>query len=286
MWRDVAMLLWPLLSEARAEPRRLRVPEPMVMTDPESVEQFHRGGGSAAGMRAVYDFSARALSELIPERGRLLDLGIGSGQAIRHLLDRRPDITVTGLDLSEEMLSRCAELFESAGAARRVRLIRADISRIPAPILEQPFDAVCSVWTLHQLPDLELLGDVLEQIAKLRERHGSAVWLLDFQRLRDRRSFPAMMRIAEPGYPPVLLNDALASEAAAFGLDEMRSALVAAGLDGLRDAVLRPLPFLQAHWCTARGGRPPGRRPWREIPVSRDVRLRAALTRRAFSARP
>jgi tRNA (cmo5U34)-methyltransferase len=49
------------------------------MNDPDSVEEFHAGGASSAGMQAVYDLSARALDALLPTGGRLLDLGVGSG---------------------------------------------------------------------------------------------------------------------------------------------------------------------------------------------------------------
>jgi tRNA (cmo5U34)-methyltransferase len=52
----------------------------MVMDDPESVAQFHEGGVSNPGQQAVYDFSARALDALVPQGGRLLDLGWARGE--------------------------------------------------------------------------------------------------------------------------------------------------------------------------------------------------------------
>jgi len=86
--------LWriPLVvaRERRHAAGRGRIPEPMVMNDPESVAQFHAGGSSNPAMQAGYDFSARALDALLPRGGRLLDLGVGSGRALRALMQLRP----------------------------------------------------------------------------------------------------------------------------------------------------------------------------------------------------
>jgi tRNA (cmo5U34)-methyltransferase len=49
-----------------------------------------------------------------------------------------------------------------------------DLLRMP-PLTEQPWDGTSCVWTLHQLPDFEVLRAALRQIAALRDRTGAAV---------------------------------------------------------------------------------------------------------------
>ena len=82
LWRIPGIVL----RERAHPPGRVRVPEPMVMDDPESVAHFHEGGLQNPGMQAVYDFGARAVDALLPLNGRLLDLGVGSGRALSAIV--------------------------------------------------------------------------------------------------------------------------------------------------------------------------------------------------------
>jgi tRNA (cmo5U34)-methyltransferase len=112
----------------------------MVMDDPESVAQFHEGGASNPGQQAVYDFSARALDALVPQGGRLLDLGVGSGRALSALLHRRPDVEATAVDLAPNMLATARELFVAEGHADRVELFEADITALPDRLATADWD--------------------------------------------------------------------------------------------------------------------------------------------------
>jgi SAM-dependent methyltransferase len=237
---------------ARAERRhpgeRPRRPEPMAMDAAESVRAFHDGGGSASSMRAVYGLCARALDVLVPEGGRLLDLGVGSGRGLARFLVRRPDVTATGVDLAPNMLAEARTLLEAEGLGGRAELVQADVRALPTELRERRWDAVCSVWALHHLPDREALNAALRQIGSLRERSDAAVWLLDFQRLRAPDSFNALLALLQPQMPAALRSDALRSEAAAFTHEELRLALGATGLGDLKDGLVEPIPWLQAFW--------------------------------------
>jgi ubiquinone/menaquinone biosynthesis C-methylase UbiE len=157
----------------------------MVMNDPESVAQFHAAGASNSGQQAVYDFSARALDALLPRGGRLLDLGVGSGRALSALLRRRPDVQATAVDLAPNMLATAQELFVAERLDKRVELIEADITALPDRLATEDWDEISCVWTLHQLPDFDVLAAALRQIAAVRRRSGAAIWIFDFRRLRD-----------------------------------------------------------------------------------------------------
>jgi SAM-dependent methyltransferase len=258
----------------------------MVMNEPESVAQFHAGGARSSGMLAVYDFSARALNALLPQGARLLDLGVGSGRALAHIARLRPDLQVTGVDLAPNMLATARSLFEDEGLDSRIELVEADITALPTPIVDAPWDGISCVWTLHQLPDFEVLGGALRQIDAVRERSGAAVWIFDFQRLLSPDTFPALLDVLDPAMNPVLRGDGIASEAAAFTHGELSAELTAAGLGDLRGGHARPITWTQAFWAPRADGKPGGSTSFRPDRLPPRARGDAATLRVGFSAKP
>jgi len=73
---------------------------------------------------------------------RVLELGVGTGETTRRLLERHPDAKVTGLDSSGEMVFRARELG-----------IEARLARMEDPLPDGPWDLVISVLTVHHLDD-------------------------------------------------------------------------------------------------------------------------------------
>jgi tRNA (cmo5U34)-methyltransferase len=258
----------------------------MVMDDAESVAQFHTGGASNPGMRAVYDLCARGLDALLPPGGRLLDLGVGSGRALSAILRRRPDVTATAVDLAPNMLSTAHALFDTERLSDRVELVRADITALPERLSTANWDAVSCMWTLHQLPDFDVLRGALSQIASVRRRSGAAVWISDFQRLRHPTTTSRMLVCFDPDSPEVLRLDAIASEAAAFTIDELSQGFAAVGLQDLRSGHSTPLPYLQAHWSFGAHGRPTAPSRARQSRLRGQARREAALLRWGFTAKP
>lgn len=275
-----------VLRERSHPAGRERIPEPMVVDDPESVAQFHTGGAANPGIQAVYDLCARALDALLPPNGRLLDLGVGSGRALSAVLRRRPDVRATAVDLAPNMLSTARELFDAEGLAEQVELLQADITALPEQISTRPWDAISCMWTLHQLPDFDLLRGALSQIAAIQRRSGAAVWISDFQRLRDPTAAPKMLEIADPDSPAVLRHDAIASEAAAFTMTELSKELAAAGLLGMRSGHSTPVPYLQAYWMFGARGEPNALTGKRDPQLRGRARRESALLRWGFTAKP
>lgn len=255
------------------------------MDDPQSVAQFHAGGANP-GMQAVYDFSARALDALLPEGARLLDLGAGSGRALAYLARLRPDLHITGVDLAPNMLATARDLFADEGMDGRIELVEADITALPAALTGEDWDGISSVWTLHQLPDVELLRRALRQMAAVRKRSGAAVWLCDFRRLRSPDTFPAFFDVVDPSSPPVLRKDAIASEAAAFSHEELAAELRATELGDVLNGHSRPLPWLQAWWAPRRSSTGIGNAISRPGRLPGSARGDAALLRAGFTAKP
>lgn len=259
----------------------------MVMDEPGSVEHFHNGGAANPGMQAVYDLCARALDALLPPDGRLLDLGVGSGRALSAVLRRRRDIQATAVDLAPNMLSTARQLFDAEGLGERVALVQADITALPPRLTDtRAFDAISCMWTLHQLPDFDVLRAALEQIAAVQRRSGAAVWISDFQRLRDPTACPNMLTCVDPESPEILRQDAIASEAAAFTFTELADALVGSGLPEMQSGHSTPLPYLQAYWTFGANGKPATTNGARPADLRGQARREAALLRWGFTATP
>jgi tRNA (cmo5U34)-methyltransferase len=74
--------------------------------------------------------------------GRVLELGIGTGETTRRLLAAHPQAEIVGLDSSPEMVFRARELADD------VRL-----ARMEDPLPDGPWDLVVSVLSVHHLTE-------------------------------------------------------------------------------------------------------------------------------------
>jgi tRNA (cmo5U34)-methyltransferase len=184
------------------------------------------------------------------------------------------------------MLATAKGLFDAEGLQDRIELVQSDIAALPDEIANQPWDGISCVWTLHRLSDFNILRRALRQIAAVRERSGAAVWIFDFQRLRNPVTFPAMVSVLDPQMLPVLRKDAIASEAAAFTHDELDTELKAAGLTDLSAAVSRPMAWAQAFWVSRSDGTPGGSTDFRPGRLTKRAHFEATLLRSGFTARP
>lgn len=78
----------------------------------------------------------------------ILDVGSGAGQIVKHLLKYADaDATITGIDLSPEMLRRARTRLKSD----RPRLLSADLTRLP--FADNSFDCVTCGFVLEHLPE-------------------------------------------------------------------------------------------------------------------------------------
>jgi tRNA (cmo5U34)-methyltransferase len=71
---------------------------------------------------------------------RVLELGIGTGETTRRVLERYPDADVVGLDSSPEMVFRAREMG-----------IEVRLARMEDPLPDGPWDLVISVLSVHHL---------------------------------------------------------------------------------------------------------------------------------------
>jgi SAM-dependent methyltransferase len=81
-------------------------------------------------------------------RGRVLDVGAGTGTITRKLVDRYPDISITALEPAENMIG---ELRAYAALHPRVNVQRATLADYDAPA--EGFDAALYLNVLEHIPD-------------------------------------------------------------------------------------------------------------------------------------
>jgi tRNA (cmo5U34)-methyltransferase len=90
-----------------------------------------------------YNELQAATIEAIPfAPAQVLELGVGTGETTRRLLERYPDAEVTGLDAQPEMVYKGREL------GMEVRL-----ARMEDPLPDGPWDLVIAVLSIHHLDD-------------------------------------------------------------------------------------------------------------------------------------
>jgi tRNA (cmo5U34)-methyltransferase len=107
-----------------------------------------------------FDELQEAAVEAIPfAPERVLELGMGTGETTRHLLEAYPDAWVIGLDSSPEMVFHLRQEYDDV-----------QLARMQDPLPDGPWDLVISVLSVHHLTDDEkhlLFRRVREQARSL-----------------------------------------------------------------------------------------------------------------------
>jgi tRNA (cmo5U34)-methyltransferase len=261
--KQVSSVLRLAVRDRLARPGRARVPEAMLMDDSEAVRAFHES--AATVQMPAYEFNASMMSRLVPRDGHVLDLGSGSGQLAAHLAAGRPDVSITCVDLSPEMVATGRIMAAEHDLEGRLSFVTGDITRLEDELIGTP-DLVCCNYVVHQFPERDTAVAALREIARIRDRHGSAVWIFDLGRLRRAETMPTLFDTMWGPVDRRLREDALASEAAAWTMEEMRDMLAEAGLTELTCARDKALRIYQSWWAPSR--RPTNAPPWEQPPIS------------------
>jgi SAM-dependent methyltransferase len=104
------------------------------------------------GETELFDYDKEFLDEVLPAKGRMLDLGCGTGRHVAHFAGRGWE--VAGVDLSEPMLQEAAR--KLAAASLEAELYRADILDLSF-LAPASFDAViCMFSTLGMIREPQL----------------------------------------------------------------------------------------------------------------------------------
>ena len=126
--------------------------------DHEWLETFEGEGADrydahARSLRGMHERTARRVAELVPPGGRHVDVGSGPGTLLARVAALRPDVTVTGVDVSQRMVELATARLAAVAGAERARVLVGDAAALPLP--DACADVVTAVVTMHHWQDLD-----------------------------------------------------------------------------------------------------------------------------------
>lgn len=122
----------------------------------------------------------RAVEYINQGTGSVLEVGVGTGLSLQHY---NPDLRVTGIDFSSEMLIKARERVERMGLDHVVDLSRMDARTLEFP--DESFDTVAAMHVLSVVPEPER---VMTEIARVLKPGGQVVITNHFTRTRGMRA--------------------------------------------------------------------------------------------------
>lgn len=148
--------------------------DPRNILTMESVygEGFMSPGGPAEVIRIVEDVQL--------DKGRILDLGCGTGGAGIVLAKRFESSRVVGLDIEPSVLERARELVHASGLAERIDLELTEPGRFPFP--DESFDIVYANSTTCHIDKLTAFFDEVHRVLKPGGLFLGADWYVGEQR--------------------------------------------------------------------------------------------------------
>ncbi|MEZ3143272.1 class I SAM-dependent methyltransferase [Halobaculum sp. MBLA0143] len=130
----------------------------------DSVAQAYEDKRFSGGGRLIDRREKRAVLDAVgPVEGRrILEIACGTGRFTVMLAERGAD--VTGLDISDAMLTQGRQKARRAGVADRIEFLRGDAGRLPFP--DDYFDAVVAMRFFHLADDP---AGYLRELARVAE---------------------------------------------------------------------------------------------------------------------
>jgi ubiquinone/menaquinone biosynthesis C-methylase UbiE len=169
----------------------------MKTVSPESIREVYRTTAQRFEMiLKVYrilgvtlDKWRRRAFQRLPNltKPRILDVGMGTGANLSHLISRYPDYhEIVGIDYTREMLSRAKHRILQ-NDWQRIKLVLADAREMSKQISGK-FDLIVSTYALSIIPDSPC---VLSEIATLLDSSG-------FLMLLDCQKFTGLLKLLNP----------------------------------------------------------------------------------------
>src|SRR5512142_491009 len=113
-------------------------------------------------LRRLYRRLAQDVAGMAPEGADVLDVGTGPGVLLVELARCRPDLRLTGVDLSADMVSAAAANLAPFGD--RARALVGDVTDLPFP--DRAFDLVVSSLSMHHWSDPEAAVPQLARVLR------------------------------------------------------------------------------------------------------------------------
>jgi ubiquinone/menaquinone biosynthesis C-methylase UbiE len=218
-----------------------RVLEPEVMDTVEDAQEYDAMDFVEPNTRFAVD--ALALLGAV-SRPEILDVGTGTARIPILMVQRRPDLSILGIDLAREMLRVGEANVAAAGLQRQISLELTDAKRLA--LASDRFDMVTCNSTIHHLPDPLLGFREIERVTK----PGGAIIIRDLVRPKAPEDAWAIVERVAAGESPHQKQLFFDSLCASLTLDDVRGALERVGLEELSVRMVS-----DRHW-TAEGRKP------------------------------
>ncbi len=206
-----------------------RQPEPELMDLAAEAKAY-----AAADFSAVNIAFVGRLLELTAgvEGVRAVDLGTGPAEIPIRLVQARPSWRVTAVDASEAMLELAAGAITQAGLDDAIELVLADAKA--TGLAGGRFDVVFSSSILHHISDAAAFWAEIKRLAA----PGAFLFLRDLARPADARAARNIVHKYAGDESELLQEEFFRSLLSAYSVDEIRSQLASASLDGLEVAMV------------------------------------------------
>ncbi len=153
---------------------RDRIPCPEGVEDPEVSAAFE-WVTRMPQMRWIRHYTISQAAAL-QDHGEAIDLGCGAGQLVLGMARQAPGLHVTGIDLSEKLLTYARQSAQQAGLEEQVDFRLGNVEEIPFP--DQSLDLVISTASLHHWADPVKVLNEIDRVLK----PGGAFYIFDLRR--------------------------------------------------------------------------------------------------------
>ncbi|NIV35542.1 MAG: methyltransferase domain-containing protein [Anaerolineae bacterium] len=226
----VAFLAILLAAAVRLYSRRSRkrIPCQQELDDPEVAEAFSRVA-LMPQMGLMRRYVARRATEMTA-RGEAVDLGCGPGYLAVEMARRAPELHVTGIDLSDKMLTEAEDYAGRHDMAQAVSFRKGDVQQIP--FADGSVDLVVSTLSLHHWSDPVAVLDEVDRVL----RPGGSFLIFDLRRDLSAPAWLLLWMVTGFLVEPALrrANEPLASRNAAYTPLEARELAERSRLRGWR----------------------------------------------------
>jgi ubiquinone/menaquinone biosynthesis C-methylase UbiE len=243
-----------------------RIPEPREeMTHPEQVAQFDRA--VTTNLVIPYACALELIHRFRENRpaggGAALDLACGPGNFSLSLLQHLGYHSVTGVDLSPEMVAAARRNAVAAGLAHGNQFLIGNATETSS-FGSATMDLTCFTYAAHHLPNRRCVKRVVREMDRITRSDG-VVLVLDLVRLRTRELTERFVKFVAQDYErqglSQFLTDFRASMYAAWTVSELRRVIPRYSARPWLHIVPRGLPALQVILGlpvgrTRRGARP------------------------------
>ncbi|MBI6630017.1 class I SAM-dependent methyltransferase [Pontibaca salina] len=126
---------------------------------------------------AITDGARRnAVAHINQRSGTVLEVGVGTGLSLRHY---RPELQVTGIDFSRDMLDKAQDKVAELGLDHVTALRQMDARSLDFP--DDHFDTIAAMHVLSVVPEPE---KVMAEIARVCKPGGEVVIVNHFKRTK------------------------------------------------------------------------------------------------------